>query len=455
LRIGAISGGLAITASAVLALPAAASVGNGNTYLISKDASGQAAAGRAYEPSISQDGRFVTFESYSNLAGDDVHDTYLRVYLRDRQTGTTTLVSRASGASGAPASFWAEGARISGSGRYVTFNSQATNLVSGFTAGSGSCGGIDGPYLTNENVYVRDLKTSTTRLVSHVPGNNTQAGNGGSEDPVISGDGMFVAYPSSASDLASGKTDCVTQIFRYDVDHNRTQLVSRASGRTGAEADAGSEQPSLSWDGSIVTFTSDGANLVSGVPGGHVYASNVEDHRTIVVSRNSSGALADDGAAGSSVSADGRYVAFQSASSNLPGGDPNFCIDQVFVRDLEDGTTTLVSRQSGTTSTPLPGASSHVAISANGKRFVFENDGTTGCEIGSFSTQLYVYDGKSNTSTLVSRASGSSGAVGNGSSEDNTIAANGKAVAFESYATNLTSDTANPPQIYVRTLGDS
>jgi Tol biopolymer transport system component len=160
------------------------------------------------QPSISADGRYVAFHSTAtNLVSGDTN-ALPDIFVRDRQTGTTYLLSRDSaGGEGS-----AEPA-ISGDGRYVTFNSDATNLVSGDTNGA-------------YDIFVRDRQTGTTTLVSRSSAG--VVGDEGSAEPAISGDGRYVAFFSSATNLVSGDTNGVSDIFVRDRQTGTTTLVSKS-----------------------------------------------------------------------------------------------------------------------------------------------------------------------------------------------------------------------------------
>ncbi len=210
---------------------------------------------------------------------------------------------------------------ISDDGRFIAFESVSDNLVSGDTNGK-----ID--------VFVHDLMTGRTTLVSrHSVGTY---GNENSEDPSISADGRFVAFESNADNLVSGDDDLLRDIFVHDrlaSTTGRTTRVSRHS--LGNEADNGSFAPSISADGRFVTFESNASNLVSDDnPVDDIF---IHDRlasttgRTLLVSRHSLGNPGDSGSNGSAVSGDGRFVAFGSTADNLVSGDTNTSAD-IFVR---------------------------------------------------------------------------------------------------------------------------
>jgi Tol biopolymer transport system component len=214
--------------------------GDGHTAVLVRDLQTGATAiasnglsGDFYEPSISADGRFVAFtaaRSSSALA---------RVLVRDVVAGTTALVSRATGPSGAVADDFASNPSISADGRFVAFTSAARNLTAARTAGM------------RTRIYVRDLLAERTVAVS-------RAADGLTLDPAISADGQSVAYTSVA---AGG-----SQVLVCDLTHGMTRIASRATGADGAQADGRANDPSISADGTRVAFASAATNLSPGKP---------------------------------------------------------------------------------------------------------------------------------------------------------------------------------------------
>ncbi len=283
--------------------------------------------------SCSADGRFIAFGSQaSNLVTGDFNDQW-DVFLHDRATGLTELVSvSTSGQQGDDDSSWPA---ISADGSCIAFTSLASNFGPGGTSSI--------PY----NAFVHDRRTGITEQVS-------VAWDGGPSNdqclpfPSISADGRFVAFMSTASNLVPGDRNGEVDVFVRD---RMLGVTERASVRSdGAEGSNSSYDPSISADGRFVAFWSQASDLVQGDVN---HASDVFIHdrwlrRTALVSRNSAGDQGDRGSTDVSLSADGRFVCFDSIAANLVAGDTNLEED-VFVRDLLLGVTERVSLGNGGT----------------------------------------------------------------------------------------------------------
>jgi len=278
--------------------------------------------------SISADGRYVAFYSNaSNLVPDDTNGTY-DVFVHDQQTGETTRISVASnGGQGNSSSYWPS---ISDDGCSVVFNSWASNLVDGDT--NNFCDAdYDGQYDDNcLDVFVHDRQTGKTTRVS-VASNGSQS-NDTSYQPSISADGCYVAFESSASNLVSGDTNGTTDVFVHNRQTGETTLVSISS--DGGQGNGGSYLPSISADGRYVAFYSVTSNLVGGDTNGwaDIFVHDRQTGETTRVSVASDGTQGNEGSYSPFISASGRYVAFGSGASNLIGSDTNNKID-IFVHD--------------------------------------------------------------------------------------------------------------------------
>lgn len=312
-------------------------------------------------------------------------------------TAGTVRVSLGSG--GAQGNSDSAFSAIDATGRHVAFSSTANNLVAGDSNGV-------------RDMFVHDVATGGTRRVS-VSNTGAQA-NGPSLccAPAISGDGRYVAFTSTASNLVAGDTNGVADVFVRDVLMGQTRRVDVSS--TGAQANAGPlSDPAISSDGRYVAFISLASNLVAGDTNGErdVFVRDVVNAQTTLMS--------DSAPAGFEVaiSANGRYVAFQ-------GND-----EQVFVRDRVGGPTELVTVDSN----EVPGngfTGFGVAVSADGRYVVFGYDGDD-LVSGDTNAVIDVFVRDRSAGTTTQRVSVSStGAQGNGASYLPAISANGRYVAY-------------------------
>jgi Tol biopolymer transport system component len=404
--------------------------------LVSRASGASAAAGNDHSggASVSDDGRLVAFASRADNLSDEDNDVVLNVFVRDLQAGTTTLVSRASGAGGPAANSDSGHPSISADGRFVAFHSSATNL----SANDGN-GGTD--------VFVRDLQAATTTLVSRANGPTGAPSDGSSGDPSISADGRFVAFGSTGTNLSDEDAPGDFQdVFVRDLQTNTTTLVSRASATgtaDGAVADSIADAASISVDGRFVAFVTRARNLSDDDRDAtdDVFVRDLQAKTTTLVSRASDavGAAAADRDSGPpSISGDGRFVAFASDAANLD--ENNLNVKDVFVRDTVARTTTLVSRASGPAGTPSDGFSADPSISADGRFVAFESEANVLTDANRPGENIYVRDRLANTTALVSRASGAGGAGADGTSISPAISGDGRFVAFDSDADNLSTE---------------
>ncbi len=280
---------------------------NDTLELISRaNARGPTGNSNSFQASISADGRYVAYWSYAtNLHPDDT-DTHTDIYVYDRDNGTTELISRAS-ASGPKANNYSSFASISADGRYVTYQSVATNLHPD---------DMD----THKDIYVYDRNGGTTELISRA-GATGPTGNHDSDQPSISADGRYVAYRSEASNLHPDDADMGWDIYVYDRDNGTTELISRASA-TGPTGNHDSDQPSISADGRYVAYSSGSTNLHPDDDDANsdIFVYDRDNGTTTLMSRVGLNGVKGDGhSRNPTLSEDATLIAFMSGANNLDG----------------------------------------------------------------------------------------------------------------------------------------
>jgi hypothetical protein len=410
---------------------------SGATTRVSTDSLGSQGDNHSHRPSISADGRYVAFQSAAtNLVPGD-RNGMDDIFVKDLQSGATTRVSTDSTA--VEGNHISESASISGDGRYVTFASSASNLVSGDT---------------NElsDIFVKDRATGSTTRISI--GSSAVEGHGPSSVPAISNDGRYVAFQSEASNLVPGDTNVALDIFVHDRVGGVTTRVSTDS--SGGQASGASFNPKISGDGRHVAIESDAANLVDGDTNGlrDIFVKDLVGGSTTRVSTDSSDAESDHHSFYANISGDGRYVAYQSFASNLVPGDTNGGPD-VFVKDTVSAQTTRVSAGNG--GLQGNGNANTSALSADGRYVVFDsgaNNLVAGDTMGAI--DIFVKDLTSGAISLVSRRSPEVSPVQAtfGTFTDmGCIGHDGRYVAFSSNAANLVAgDTNSKIDVFVRDL---
>jgi Tol biopolymer transport system component len=313
---------------------------------------------------------------------------------------------------------------ISADGRYIAFYSIATNLVPGDTNGF-------------SDIFVHDFGSGATTRAS-VDSNGVQANNH-SDSPAISSDGRYVAFQSFANNLVPGDTNGTHDIFLHDSLTGMTVRVNVSS--SGIEANDTSGSPAVSMDGRFVAFVSSASNLVPNDTNGldDVFVRDLQTSATVRVSVDSAGVQANGTCFSPRISADGRYVVFVSAATNLVPGDTNSASD-IFVHDMQTGVT--FSPTVDPNWVIGNAASDSPWISPDGRYIAFRSDASNfvlGDTNGA--SDVFIQD---TTTSVVTRASvDSSGVQGNNYSSFPSISSDGRFLAFASYADNLVSGDIN------------
>lgn len=409
----------------------------GRTELISVNAAGTTSGNAASAIlDISDDGRFVLFASDASdlVSGDG--NAMSDVFRRDRWTGQTAAVSVAGGAT---VTRGASTAIMSADGRWVAFVSTTNDL--------GTTGVLN-------NVYLRDMNSATTVLVSRTPGGGTpnaasQLRLSSATRPNLRGvseDGRYVLFASNATDLvATGDANGGADLFVFDRDTNGIELVTVNEAGTAASNAAvlfNGYVAGLSTDGRKVVFASsatDLTTLVDATNDDDIFLRDLDLDTTTAVSVNLDGTLSGAAASLDDLSDDARYVVFSSTSTGFVATTDANGVSDVFRRDVQAASTVLVSV--ATTGNAADGASSGALVSNDGAIVSFVSTATnlispalSGPALG----QAYVRDMGVGANRLVSfnRATGTNANSSVGSLQ---MLGGGNRLAFASTATSLSS----------------
>jgi Tol biopolymer transport system component len=416
-RVFLLAAGAALALS--LGIAAVGLASSAKTTLVSVNSSGEQADGFSMSPSISADGRYVTFSSgATNLARAPYG-----VFVRDRKTGRTSLVS-----------VRGEEAAISADGRFVAYSTE-------FPPG---------------NTFVYAQKSGKTRLVSRDRSGHP-AGEGGSAVPSISGDGRYIAFTSAATDLTRKKLKASRNTFVRDMKTGKIEQVNVSS--SGKPGNHSCPHPSISANGRYVACESKATNLVKGATGSNIFVRDLRKHKTKLASVSSAGKEANAASYNPSISGDARYVAFESTASNLVKHDTNKSSD-IFRRDLEKGKTKRISVNSK--EKQANGDSAHPSISNHGGFIAFYSaarnlvTGDTNKRVDAFFRNEHTGKTKRvSVSSSGTQANGGSSVVKPSSHSLDapplSISADGRFVAFGSVASNLVrGDTNGTEDVFLR-----
>lgn len=327
----------------------------GTLELVSVDSQGTPASSSVQEAAVSGDGRFVVFVA-GGAGFVPVAAVDWEVWLRDRQTGVTELISVTT--AGAPSMTNNLQCDVSDDGRFVVFNSYSSALVDPPV-------GVGQPL--RYRIFVRDRVAGTTTLLSQIGGEDA---NASSIRPRISGDGRFVTFQTDATNLAPGDTNGFRDVFVCEIATGTIELVTVS---TGGSIAVGGQcfNNEISFDGSLVTFSSDATNLVEGHNGvRHIYLRDRTAGTTTVMSTTESGELSSGPSGSNAISEDGTHVAFRT-SGGLVKEDTNGAND-VYRRRVADGALELVTR-SAIDGSPL-GNGVWTGLNGDGSLVAFQSD---------------------------------------------------------------------------------
>jgi Tol biopolymer transport system component len=433
-----------------LAAPAARAGQITLPYQVPPARSSDTAAGNSRAAALSADGRYLVFLSDApNLVAGQVDDNLSDdVFLYDRATGTTTLVSHTASSPTTAGGRGSETPVISADGRFVAFASAARDLT--LPADPGAL----------RDVFLWDRLSGAVTLVSRsrtvgIPG------DGESLHPSISADGRYVAFASAAKNLVSRVSDFnqLPDVFLYDRQTGRTSLVSRSAASAGQTSDRSADFPAVSGDGRYVAYLSNSSNLVAGQSGGGLYAHAVFVYdrvagTTVLAShRAESRTAVDDECLPPQISAGGDVVAYLSYSAHLVAGqmDDNDQPD-LFLSVRSSGATTLVSHAAGAPARAASEGADGFALSADGAFVAFDarpSDLLPGD--GGFGENVFLFERATGAITLVSRSAASPSRTGNSDSVlgPGGISSDGGQIAFWSGASDLAESSPDGPGVFV------
>jgi Tol biopolymer transport system component len=388
----------------------------------------------AYLPSISADGQQVVFlaDGYDN---DGIGD----IYRSSSQGGAkpTIYANCPCRSGGDVAPVWA----TIGSGGAILYSSSAP--------------------------FSRSNRYLDAQVFEHNPGQaivsvrGDVVANGPAEWPSVSADGALVAFESTADNLVDGDTNAASDVFLAQMGDagsgvearrmTRVSVYATGDARRGADsfAPAPGAPSAVSADGNLVAFASDSTNLVPGDTNSatDIFVRNRHNGKTERVSVTGSGGQADGASIAPAMSADGRYVVFASAATNLVGGDTNGVLD-IYVRDRRTKETRRISEKPGVGQSPLP--AEHPAISPNGAFVAFDSAGEFSGVAQSGSGRPNVFRFRMDNgaidmvSTMMPEGAGEPRRAGYKASWSPSVADDGS-VAFLSDQTGMTASNADDP----------
>ena len=391
------------------------------TELVSRDINGVTGNVDSEVSDIDESGRYIVFESLaSNLVTNFVTNSRRHIYRKDTLTGEVLLVS--SDSVGLEANDSSFTPRISNDGRFVVFASNATNLSLIFTGGT-------------LQIYIKDMDDGSIDLVSRDVTGLVVADNT-AENPDLTDDGRCIVFESSASNLSILNNNSFSQIFRKDMSDESIDMISRNTTQS-AGGLGNSNRPDMGPDGRFIVFDSNAGNsIVSGANGTrHVYLVDMDNPAiTEQISVDSSGLIQGDAASvNASVSDDGVFIAFESEATNLAASDTNGSLSDIFRRDrTTPGLTQLVSTPDNINSGD--NASIGASISGDGTYVVFES-ASTNLVVESVSSwiDIFVRDFTTDPTVTIEKVNLSrSGSEATNNSSNASISSDGRYVTFDS-----------------------
>lgn len=412
------------------------------TTRVSVSTGGEPSNMAAGQGAISANGRYVVFSSAAtNLVDPAVWPSTLNIFRRDRVTGVTVQVNV--NRFGFPSSNSGLSPSISADGQRITFASLASDVVDGDNNGL-------------MDVFVRDMQTNATKLVSSsamgVQGDQVSGFSGIAGARAISDDGRYVVFNSAATTLVPESNNGKQQIYRKDTTTGTIVRVSMDN--TGAGGDDNSSFGVISGNGNLVAFRSESTNFSDLTPthSSQIFVRDITAATTTLESVTTEGVVnLSVGSSAPAISYDGNYVAFESSARLNPRDLDNGTLD-VFLRDRTAHTTVLASNST----LAVAGAPSrNASVSGDGRYVGFNSldDQLVVPDVGGL-TDVFVYDRQTGTITLVSRNDAGEQASGFGSNSP-SLSFDGRLVTFQSTALNFGSPVVTQAQVYIRILQDN
>lgn len=415
----------------------------GVSRLVSRASGIPVAVGRnSRVDAVSDDRRWVLFSSAAPNIVSGVVDSNegQDLFLRDRVLGATQLVTHRWNHPRRTADSAPSGARTSADGRWVLYQSNASDLVEGF---------IDNN-LTQDDIFLFDRDQSASTLISNVPGSPQTSANGHSGNAEMSADARWISFSSTARDLVPGMVDMNGEghdVYLRDRLGTGATLVSHASSSPVVGANGYSYLAAISPDGRHLLLGSWATDLIAGHSDSntesdvYVYDRVTDSVSLISHAAGFPGTAANGRSIPAAMTSDGCQVLFASTATDLVAGivDNHFELD-VFIHDCNTGVTTLVSTSATNPGTAANAASIPLGMSEDGQRIAFISRATdlvNGVSDANNADDIFLLDRASKTVSVVSAAAGVASATANFGSLGGSISGDGLWVAFDSMATNL------------------
>lgn len=416
--------------------------------VVSRATSGAATANAlSTAVTMTPDGRWVLFSSQATnlVAGQVDAAASTDAFVYDRQNLEVILVSRAAGSVVAAANGESFPRAISDDGRYVVYQTLATDVVAGVADSNGV-----------SDVYLFDRQTGSSRLVSHSAASLSETANGSStafNHDAIDATGAFVLFQSRAPNVISGISDTnnVEDIFLFNVQTGERTLVSRSTVNPNAMAAMQSLPQQISPGGQYILFLSSAPDLVTGVTDGNntfdgFLFDRLAGSSFLITSASGQSMQTADGQMNSlAMTSDARWFVVHTRARNMvPGQIDGVNTDDLFLLDRQTGSRRLLTGVNGSQTQTL-GANnvfSRRQMSSDGRYLVISTQGATlvsGVVDNNAAYDLFLYDRDAATTVLITGANGSTQNTANGLSGFSRISQDGRQIVFSSAATNLLS----------------